>query len=59
MLRIRETDVHQQAKEDRQMCTSRIKRGWPDMHQQAKEKRARYAPASTGEVDRCAPAGLE
>jgi hypothetical protein len=56
-LRIRGTDVHQQAKNKRdgyapvgqakegQMCTSRLRIRGPDVHQQAQEKRKRYAPA--------------
>jgi hypothetical protein len=33
------------SKEERDRCTSRIRRRWPDMHLQAKNKRDGYTPA--------------
>jgi hypothetical protein len=63
-------DVHQQVKGgEEQMCTSRIKRGWPDMHLQAKggegqictSRMKRRGPdmhqPAKEKRDRCAPAG--
>jgi hypothetical protein len=44
-LRRRGTDVHEQAKEERDRCTRRPRRRGPDVHKQAKEERDRCAPA--------------